>query len=110
MDYIPPPKFVLPIFSPPPVIEEEGGASAVEEVPREDAATNQIVEKENRQVLAPLPLDLLRDRTMREEHRIPHHILKAGRILIQNKVLVMIFCLAFSVDSSNIPQEAVHNI
>ena len=61
---------MLPILSLPPVHEVEGGAFAEEGVPREDAAANQIVEEENRQV-APLPLDLLRDRTMREHHRIP---------------------------------------
>ena len=62
MDYILQPRSVLPTFSRPPVREEGGGVSAVEDTaPREDEVLSQIVEEENRhKILAPLPLDLLR--------------------------------------------------
>ena len=108
MAYMPQPTFVLPILLLPPVYEEEGGASAVEGALREDAAANQIAGEENRQ-LAPLPLDLLRDIIMREQHRIPQRIFKAGKLNTRDQRRVMIFYLAFSAVSINIPQEVVRS-
>ena len=109
MDCIPQLTSVLPILLLPPALEVEGGATTVEEVLQEDVAANQIAEEENRQVLAPLPLDLLRDRKMRAQHRIPHQILKEGRVITLSKILVMTFYLAFFADNSSIPHEVVRN-
>ena len=107
MDCTQPRKSVLPTFSLPPVREEGGGASTVEDaVLREDAEPSQIAEGENgHRIMAPLPLDLLRQQTMREQDRILHQIPKAGRIPCQNKGLDTISCLAFFVDNNSIQLE-----
>ena len=92
--------------------EEGGGASAVEDAAlREDAEPSQMVEEENRhKIMASLPLDLLRQETMREQDRIPHRIPKAGRIPCQNKGEDTISCLAFFADNNSIQLEIARNI
>ena len=79
MDYIPQQKSVLPTFSQPPVGKEKGGASSVDAALREDTVISQAVEEENRQVLEPLPLDLLWQILMREQDRIPHQFPQGGQ-------------------------------
>ena len=107
MDYSQPWRSVLSTYSRPPVREAGEGASSVEdEALREDAELSQIVEEENRhKIMAPLPLDLLRQETMREQDRIPHRIPKVGRIPCQNKGEDVISCLAFFADNNSIQLE-----
>ena len=105
---MPQPKFSTQNTLLPPILEVGGGASAEEGALREDAATNPIAEEENRQ-MAPLLLDLRKGIIMREHHRIPQQIPKAGKFSTQDPKRVMIFGPAFFADDINIQQGFVRN-
>ena len=78
---------------------------------REDAELSPIMEEENHhRIMAPLPLDLLRQEIMRELDRIPQQIPKAGRIPCQNKGLVTISCIAYFADNNSTQLEVARNI